>query len=244
MQQATLSFFWSERQYSGGEYIEAIKESLRRLNQISERFANMLVLGETPEETHPLDSELRNANDLILSALPRDWAYRSPEGELTAPNTSCYTPAGFANTFVTSLNYSDDHAVLEICAGSSKFDDQSSAILKLRGQSWLAPDLLKGVFTATLDSWHPWYACCQIESPHSPSPYQPLSEIPVGWLTFIRNDQVELAVPKHFNSRAHDNGVLIELPLSKGDQIASPNREIQELRAALDAAGLLADPIL
>ena len=80
MHQAILRFFWAERPYTGGEYIEAVTDNLSRLNRVSERFTNMLVLGEAREHTHALDSELRNASELVLATLPREWAYHTPTG--------------------------------------------------------------------------------------------------------------------------------------------------------------------
>lgn len=149
---------------------------------------------------------------------------------------------GFRNTFLTSLDAPADHAQLEVHAGSSD-GAQSSVILKLLGSSWMISDLLRAIFCETIESWEPWYASCQIESTDGASFEQPMSEIPIGWLTYIRDHRVSPVVPKRFRTEARNGGVLVELPLQTDERLACPSQGFQELRSALGAAGLLADPI-
>jgi hypothetical protein len=243
MNTAVLCAYWHKKPLSALQYIELLKRYVEGLEQPSSAFSQMFVLGRSKLDTQRLGSTLENAQQRILTSLPKEWVYLSADGKKIPASPESYSRNGFVNTLTTTLDYEVGGAMIETAMGSIDTESTSSVIVRLRGPELMNLEFMRKLFTHTVTHWQPAYAC--LEGADAAKRTSNFDEIPLGWLTYIATEKLPAPVPQGIQVERCGVGVLIEVP----DAAASGHHAIyserfRNLRELLHLSGMLIDPLV
>lgn len=239
-QNFTLCAYWYNRPMTGAEYIEAVRCFLEGISQRFSVFSALHIV--TKDGSKPLSLNPNRFGEEIIEQLPKDAAYINKEVPENRDFSLKSLPAvAFSNSFTTGPNPGPtDVCSISFSMGRTS-DKPNSVIFDFTSESE-DEALFDALFHIVITYWSPNHALLTRQS-YGDALSQPVGDIRVGWITYLRNREFARFVPSPCVTESFHEGALIKtlplIPSREGSEIVPV---LQNLRAALEPQGFLANP--
>jgi hypothetical protein len=218
-----IMLFLENKPIVGREYVDLIEGYLLGLQSVVPNWAGAGILVDGVKE--PLAQDISARETQVVRGLRKDIAYFNADTSDNSFRWNCRAGAFFSTilTFPCQPGTGEGSSRIEVGGRDADMDRVSCDFFAVEhGPDWLEP-----LFEFSVQYWKP--ACGALSRWEFDEVLdQSLDEAPVGWLTFLRTDNLRPDLPPGVASKQFDGGALLRSAehLPRSDD----NEQIRTLR--------------
>ncbi|MFZ6758192.1 hypothetical protein ACO0K9_13360 [Undibacterium sp. Ji50W] len=223
----TFSARWSNRPFTGRQYIDWVIGCLKNLALVNDALTSLYILSDVPEGGILISAKDARLESLIISSLDHSRTYIASAGEKFVPGSDrnkftldSRCGLGFHTGFCTTLEPEVPGITILMNAGRALPNLSDHLTIIFSKDSEFVQDAKK-IFLSMTEYIKPNDATIWRTSV-SPYPKQPIGDRKVGWLTYFDDKGIVELLPNDIRTEFVANGVIVQAsdyPPSPGDKV-------------------------
>lgn len=241
LDQLVLCMYWYRRPLTGGEFFAMVQSFLAKMQERFAEFHTFFVLLDGRRPAMQVAPDCSLFKEKLTQSLPKQWVYNNVDERNKSFSPTCTSRMGFSAAIRCATVDGSPTLVLEFSIGKAEDRSPNSVIVRF-SEKQEDRAFLAEVIKACIEFWDPTHASVS-RGRFDDQINQPINDVRVGWLTYLRNVAAEKFVPVEMDRQVLANGVLIFL----SDSVPRPmdpsvKQQLQRLRRALEDQGFLRNP--
>lgn len=208
-----LGAYWKFRPMTLGQYLEAVRDTIARLQAFHPMFHGLTEVGSKPNDEVTLAADLSNLKEIVLARAPVDLKESTELDMHGLPTARTRCALGFLLRFINAKSEGQGKILLSISAGEDSRWISSALVLNLDDSLPERHDAAfwRQALATIIDIWHPDSALVTSKSFRDRIFHErtPLNHI--GWLQYFRGTAWQELAEPGIQFEAFAEGGLLQL---------------------------------